>query len=67
MRAHITFRGVAGARGRVFQVPDQLPSFLPHQAPSTQCAEWAGHSVAVLHSRDSAGNVMIDEAGRFRW
>ena len=35
MRPRITFHSVAGARGRVYQVPDQLPSLPPHRALAT--------------------------------
>ncbi|HEY7594792.1 MAG TPA: helix-turn-helix transcriptional regulator [Actinophytocola sp.] len=35
MRPRITFRSVTGSRGRVFQVPDRLPSLSPHQAFAT--------------------------------
>lgn len=35
MRPRITFRDVPGARGRVFQIPEQLPSLPPHRALAT--------------------------------
>ncbi|HEV7652507.1 MAG TPA: transcriptional regulator [Actinophytocola sp.] len=35
LRPRITFRSVTGARGRVYQVPDQLPSLPPHVALAT--------------------------------
>lgn len=35
MRPQITFRSVPGTRGRVYQVPDQLPSIPPHKALAT--------------------------------
>jgi transcriptional regulator with XRE-family HTH domain len=35
MRPRITFHPVPGTRGRVYQVPDQLPSLPPHKALAT--------------------------------
>jgi hypothetical protein len=35
MRPRITFHSVTGPRGRVFQVPDRLPSLTPHSALAT--------------------------------
>lgn len=35
LRPRITFHPVVGGRGRVYQVPDQLPSLPPHRALAT--------------------------------
>jgi hypothetical protein len=35
VRPRIAFRSVSGARGRVYQVPDRLPSLPPHAALAT--------------------------------
>jgi transcriptional regulator with XRE-family HTH domain len=35
MRPRITFQPVSGMRGRVYQVPDRLPSLPPHKALAT--------------------------------
>lgn len=35
MRPRMTFHPAMGARGRVYQVPDQLPSLPPHRALAT--------------------------------
>jgi hypothetical protein len=35
IHGHITFRGVAGARGRIVHVPDRLPSLPPRDALAT--------------------------------
>lgn len=48
---HLVKFGTAGD-GRLFRNltgGDLAESWLAAGVPSTQCAEWAGHSVAVLH------------------
>jgi integrase len=50
-----------------------VPTWLASGVPSTQCAEWAGHSVAVLHQiyakviagLESAVHQWIEQA--LRW